>query len=404
MGKDLNGNELGPGFSQREDGMYYGRAMVNGVRVAAYSKKLSKCKETLKKKKNDLIAKATLGIDLKRNKELFLDDWFEEWFTTYKVPCIKESSIPSRKTKYRMSFGKALGDKKVKDILNVDVQTAMITLYQNGTSVSALKEGLNLLRECLEVAKANNIILGNPSIGIKVPWATKPRARRFLSVDEQKTFLKFTEDSWYKELFYVMFGTGMRIGEVGGLKWSDINWDKGININRALLAQYDDGVKKLKLTAPKTINSYREIPFLPSVKEALLSQKTKQEARIKEIGKKRWRQDGELTDFVFTTSFGSPVTRYIAEREINKVVKAINDAEWEAARQENREPVVFEKVFPHAIRHTFCTRLFEKKLDPKVVQMIMGHSLLSTTMDIYTHVTKEKQKEEFANIDDINEW
>ena len=242
------------------------------------------------------------------------------------------------------------------------------------------------------------------SIGIKVPWATKTRARRFLSVDEQKTFLKFTEDSWYKELFYVMFGTGMRIGEVGGLKWSDINWDEGININRALLAQYDDGVKKLKLTAPKTINSYREIPFLPSVKEALLSQKTKQEARIKEIGKKRWRQDGELTDFVFTTSFGSPVTRYIAEREINKVVKAINDAEWEAARQENREPVVFEKVFPHAIRHTFCTRLFEKKLDPKVVQMIMGHSLLSTTMDIYTHVTKEKQKEEFANIDDINEW
>ena len=404
MGKDLNGNELGPGFSQREDGMYYGRAMVNGVRVAAYSKKLSKCKETLKKKKNDLIAKATLGIDLKRNKELFLDDWFEEWFTAYKVPCIKESSIPSLKTKYRMSFGKALGDKKVKDILNVDVQTAMITLYQNGTSVSALKEGLNLLRECLEVAKANNIILGNPSIGIKVPWATKTRARRFLSVDEQKTFLKFTEDSWYKELFYVMFGTGMRIGEVGGLKWSDINWDEGININRALLAQYDDGVKKLKLTAPKTINSYREIPFLPSVKEALLSQKTKQEARIKEIGKKRWRQDGELTDFVFTTSFGSPVTRYIAEREINKVVKAINDAEWEAARQENREPVVFERVFPHAIRHTFCTRLFEKKLDPKVVQMIMGHSLLSTTMDIYTHVTKEKQKEEFANIDDINEW
>ena len=404
MGKDLNGNELGPGFSQREDGMYYGRAMVNGVRVAAYSKKLSKCKETLKKKKNDLIAKATLGIDLKRNKELFLDDWFEEWFTAYKVPCIKESSIPSLKTKYRMSFGKALGDKKVKDILNVDVQTAMITLYQNGTSVSALKEGLNLLRECLEVAIANNIILGNPSIGIKVPWATKTRARRFLSVDEQKTFLKFTEDSWYKELFYVMFGTGMRIGEVGGLKWSDINWDEGININRALLAQYDDGVKKLKLTAPKTINSYREIPFLPSVKEALLSQKTKQEARIKEIGKKRWRQDGELTDFVFTTSFGSPVTRYIAEREINKVVKAINDAEWEAARQENREPVVFEKVFPHAIRHTFCTRLFEKKLDPKVVQMIMGHSLLSTTMDIYTHVTKEKQKEEFANIDDINEW
>ena len=404
MGKDLNGNELGPGFSQREDGMYYGRAMVNGVRVAAYSKKLSKCKETLKKKKNDLIAKATLGIDLKRNKELFLDDWFEEWFTAYKVPCIKESSIPSLKTKYRMSFGKALGDKKVKDILNVDVQTAMITLYQNGTSVSALKEGLNLLRECLEVAKANNIILGNPSIGIKVPWATKTRARRFLSVDEQKTFLKFTEDSWYKELFYVMFGTGMRIGEVGGLKWSDINWDEGININRALLAQYDDGVKKLKLTAPKTINSYREIPFLPSVKEALLSQKTKQEARIKEIGKKRWRQDGELTDFVFTTSFGSPVTRYIAEREINKVVKAINDAEWEAARQENREPVVFEKVFPHAIRHTFCTRLFEKKLDPKVVQMIMGHAMLSTTMDIYTHVTKEKQKQEFSNIDDINEW
>ena len=404
MGKDLNGNELGAGFCQREDGMYCGRTMINGVRVVAYSKKLSKCKENLKKKKNDLIVKATLGIDVKKNNELFLDDWFEEWFTKYKIPCIKESSIPSLKTKYRMSFGKVLGEKKVKDILNVDVQTAMVYLYENGTSVSALKEGLNLLRDCLEVAKANNIILGNPSIGIKVPWPTKSRPRRFLTVSEQRTFLRFVEDSWYKELFYVMFGTGMRIGEVGGLKWSDINWDEGININRSLLAQYDNGEKKIKLTPPKTINSYREIPFLPSVKEALLSQKEKQKARIKEIGKKRWRQEGELTDFVFTTSFGSPVTRYIAEREINKVVNAINDAEWEAAKQEHRKPVVFEKVYPHAIRHTFCTRLFEKKLDPKVVQMIMGHAMLSTTMDIYTHVTKEKQKQEFSNIDDINEW
>lgn len=402
MGKDLNGKELGKGLSQRADGMYYGRIMIDGVRIVAYSMKLSKCKEELKEKKNRLIAERALGLDIRKTKTLTLDEWFNEWFVTYKVPYLKESSVTPLRTKYRMTFSKTLGDMKIKDITNMDVQRAINFLHEDGISASALKDGLGLLRGCFDVAQGNKVVLGNPSIGVKVPWKAKLKGFRVLTREEQRVFLQFCEGSWYKEMLYVMFGTGMRIGEVGGLKWGDINWaNKTITIKRALMAQYEDGVKKIKLTSPKTINSYRDIPFFDQVEESLRSQKEKQDRRIKELGKRRWRQEGELSDFVFTSSFGSPILRHIAEKEINKITSAINQVEWTKAKEEEREPIEFARLYPHAIRHTFCTRLFEKGVDPKVVQLIMGHSQLSTTMDIYTHVTKEKMLKDVGGIDGI---
>lgn len=91
---------------------------------------------------------------------------------------------------------------------------------------------------------------------------------------------------------------------------------------------------------------------------------------------------------------GSPVTRYIAEKEIKKAVQAINYREDVQAKAEKREPVEFKDLYPHAIRHTFCSRCFEKKMEPKIVQQLMGHAHYSTTIDIYTHVTNTVYDEE----------
>ena len=91
---------------------------------------------------------------------------------------------------------------------------------------------------------------------------------------------------------------------------------------------------------------------------------------------------------------GSPVLRYHAEKEIKKVVKGINEQEAFESVQEQREPHYFEDMYPHAIRHTFCSRCFEADMQPKVVQSIMGHQHYSTTIDIYTHVSEVKYQEE----------
>ena len=124
------------------------------------------------------------------------------------------------------------------------------------------------------------------------------------------------------------------------------------------------------------------------MEEMLRSQKAKQQKLKREL-KDRYRSKGELENVVFCTTMGSPISRYVAEKEINKVVVAINYVESVYAVFEDRVPVEFEKVHPHALRHTFCSRCFEKGITPKVVQQLMGHAHYSTTIDIYTHVSEE---------------
>ncbi len=116
--------------------------------------------------------------------------------------------------------------------------------------------------------------------------------RRFLTREEQNKFLAEVEFNWYKKMFYIMFLTGMRIGEVGGLKWSDVDFEnKCININRSLSCQYEYGNKVMLLTTPKTHNSYRKIPFFGEAEEMYKSQK-KNRINLK----KNWVIDFEVVE------------------------------------------------------------------------------------------------------------
>ncbi len=128
-----------------------------------------------------------------------------------------------------------------------------------------------------------------------------------------------------------------------------------------------------------------------------LEQKKKQDRIKKELGK-RYRSKDEFSDLVFVTSMGSPVLRYHAEKECRKIVDEINEKEALQSVKEQRPPIVFEKVYPHAIRHTFCSRCFEKGMNPKIVQELMGHQHYSTTIEIYTHVSKTKFDDEIAKL------
>ena len=398
MGKDLKGKEIGTGLRQRKDGRYEARAKVNGIDINLYDVDLKKLKILFEKAKEE----AKNNIDIKRQK-VTLNEWFEEWFTNYKIPNIKERSVFPMRSKYYNTFGKAIGDMRVSEIRNLDIQRVINDMNKQGRASSSMRDALGRVRECLESAKNNRIIDINPCFEINVPWENKSAERRFLSMEEQCRFLQEVEHNWYKEMFYLMFLTGMRIGEVGGLKWEDIDWQKKcIHIQRSLSCQYENGVKTMRLTKPKTNNSYRSIPFMGEAKEMLLSQKEKQERQKKAYGS-RWRSSGEFDNLVFTTSLGSPVIRNVAEKEIKKVVKAINFQEAVEAVKENREPIEFEDLYPHAIRHTFCSRCFEKGMDAKVVQMLMGHQHYSTTIDIYTHVTEAKFEDEIAKFGNMSE-
>ena len=393
MGKNLKGKELGKGIRQRKDGRYEARAVVEGINISIIKSSLKECLEEFKEAKK----MASNNMDMKR-VNITLNEWFEEWFEQYKKPYIKETSIYPLRSKYYNIFGNTLGDKKVAEINNIDIQSVINSMRDNGRAASSMRTALSTIRECLESAKNNRIIQVNPCFDIKVYWENKTTLRRFLSKEEQELFLNKSKNNgdWYYEMFYIMLHTGMRIGEVGGLKWEDVDFkNKCIHINRSLSCQYEKGKKIMRLTTPKTHNSYREIPFMGEVENMFNAQYKKQQTYKENLGD-RWREEKGFENFVFTSSMGSPVTRYIAEKQINKIVKEINEEEMFNAVKENRVPTLFEKVYPHALRHTFCSRCFECNMNPKVVQKIMGHQHYSTTIDIYTHVTNEKIEDEIS--------
>lgn len=393
MGKNLKGKELGKGIRQRKDGRYEARAVVEGINISIIKSSLKECLEEFKEAKK----MASNNMDMKR-VNITLNEWFEEWFEQYKKPYIKETSIYPLRSKYYNIFGNTLGDKKVTEINNIDIQSVINSMRDSGRAASSMRTALSTIRECLESAKNNRIIQVNPCFDIKVYWENKTTLRRFLSKEEQELFLSKSKNNgdWYYEMFYIMLHTGMRIGEVGGLKWEDIDFkNKCIHINRSLSCQYEKGKKTMRLTTPKTHNSYRDIPFIGEVEDMFNAQYKKQQIYKENLGD-RWREEEGFENFVFTSSMGSPVTRYIAEKQINKIVKEINEEEMFSAAKENRVPTLFEKVYPHALRHTFCSRCFECNMNPKVVQKIMGHQHYSTTIDIYTHVTNEKIEDEIS--------
>ena len=397
MGKDLKGKELGKGIRQKKCGAYEARALIKGISINVCKSTLKECKQEFELQKEKVEKQRNIVM-----KDTSLDDWYEEWFDRYKKSRVKETSINVIKRRYYNTFGKRLGKRKIVDILNIDIQKVINELVEEKKSTKTMRSALGNVRECFESAKNNRIIEINPCFDICIPWENNTKLRRFLTKEEQQIFLDRVNfrNHWYLEMFHIMFNTGMRVGEVGGLKWEDVNFkDKCININHSLSCQYENGNKRLCLTTPKTHNSYRKIPFMGNVEEMLLRQKEKQNKAKKQLGD-RWREDG-ISDLVFTTSLGSPVSRYIAERQIDKVVKEINDEEMFNAIRENRVPKLFDKMYPHAIRHTFCSRCFEYGLNPKVIQGIMGHQHYSTTIDIYTHTTEENVQDEVMKYNNV---
>ena len=381
MGKALNGKNLGKGFSQRKDGRYEARATINGVKIDLYDMSLSKLKKAFELKKAEVL-RDEKGV----RPNVTLKDWYEEWFEKFKVPQLKStSSIKSYNRKIKNTFIAILGEKRVKDITQINLQVATNELTEKGYGERTIREAIGVLRECLDIAVINRIIPVNPCVGLLVKSTYTQHKRRVMTHEEQDLFLNEAKSSYYYEAYAILLLTGIRIGEFSGLQWQDINFvDKEIYIKRSMSTAYIDGTKIEELTTPKTFNSFRTIPFFGETEDLLKSWKKKQ-AEIRDKMGDRWRAKPEFGDLVFTSTVGSPVTRYVIAHDLTKIVQNINLRELYKASAEGRPPKTFERLHPHAFRHTFATRCFEKGLDPLFIQSIMGHANYSTTIS-YTHV------------------
>lgn len=396
MGKSRSGKELGKGISQRKDGRYEARAMVNGVKICIYNMNLAQLKKDFE------MEKAKVLRDEKNIRpNLTLEEWFEEWFDKYKRISLKsEVSKKAYHRKVSNTYIATIGNRKLEMITHMNIQSATNELLGK-FKARTLREALGVLRECLDVAMMNSLIKSNPCVNINIIDQNEAvQERRVLNHREMKMFLDEVQYEYYNEAYQILLLTGMRIGEFSGLQWSDINFQtKTIRVQRSLSVGYVDGKKIEYLTSPKTSNSYRSIPFFGNVEELFKAWKVKQDEYRKQLGS-RWRLREELGDLVFTTTLGSPVTRYALSHNIEKVLRNINEKEKYNASIEGREPQLVDHIYPHAFRHTFATRCFEKKIDPVVIQRIMGHADYSVTLK-YTHLLETRLNEEIAKAEDF---
>lgn len=212
------------------------------------------------------------------------------------------------------------------------------------------------------------------------------------------TLAKLNGQDWKEMSFAVMIGTGLRVGEVTGLRWCDIDMESGmIDVNHTLV-YYDhrtEGSKSgcyFNVNTTKTPASMRQVPMLGFVREAFEHEKQKQE----DLGLHCEVTIDGYTDFIFINRFGQAQHQATLNKAIRRIIRDCNDEQF----LHSDEPDVLLPHFScHSLRHTFTTRMCEAGVNIKVIQDALGHSDISTTLNIYADVTKEMKAAEFKGLD-----
>lgn len=334
---------------------------------------------------------------------LTLNDLFELWRKN-KVG-LKEHTFANYVYMYNRFVRDEIGMMKLKDIRKSDIRSYYNGIVRNGKmALNTLETIQNVLHQVFAVAVDDEYIRVNPTDGvltaIKAAHQYETPKRHALTLPQQQAFLNFIKKTpkfqHWLPMFTFMLGTGCRISETVGLCWSDIDFESGFITIQHNLVYHDHEVGGCYFTmsTPKTAAGKRAIPILPEVRKALEQERTNQQ-ELELVCE--YEIDG-ISDFVFLNRFGQPQNPQTVNRAIKRISVAYNEAELEKAEKEKREPQLLPPFSCHNLRHTFCTRLCENETNLKIIQDIMGHKDISTTMEIYAEATKEAKAHSFANL------
>ena len=412
--RDNKGRVLGKGEYQRANGMYeYKYKELDGTSRSVYSWRLTQIDKAPKGKQSDICLREMIqkierdrqdGINSAEAKRMTLNAFFEGYIEN-KVG-LKQSTRTNYKYMYKKYVSGSIGLEKISNIKYTDILKFYNSLITElGFKPNSMEIIHTILHPIFTTAVRDGYIRINPTDNVmreikKSHNWEKPK-RHALTMQQQAAFITFlTENEYYRKnwlpLFKVILGTGCRVGEIIGLRWEDCDFKNNlISINHNLIyRQQDDGHCIYTITTPKTKAGIRVIPMLSGVKAALLEEHDRQ----LENGFNQTVIDG-YSGFIFKNRFGTVVSEHSINRAIARIISLHNKKEAEKAQEENREPVLLPHFSVHNLRHTFCVRFCENETNIKVIQEIMGHADITTTMDIYNEATLDKKKESFANLE-----
>lgn len=382
MGKDLKGKELGKGLGQRKDKYYYAKYSYHG-------KKGQQSFHTLVEAKNwrqeQLYLCRHPELRTATSPDMTVDAWFNRWLKDV-VGNRAPNTLRNYRERYEHNVQPFIGSMLLRDVKPMDCQM-ILNAMESDYAGSTIRQTYMTMGTFFKSAKDNGFIDRHPMDGVRY---TKPvRAVddiHFLTVDEQKRFLEAAKGSHNYAQYALILETGLRTGEMIGLTWDAIDWEKRtLTVNKTLEFRYKQD--EWRAGPPKTESSYRTIPLTDTAYGILREIYDTREYRNESNGLSTVltfmdRKTGQkrklvMRDLVFINwRTGMPAKNSSYDTHLYKLC----------------DEAGIKRFCMHALRHTYATRAIESGMQPKVLQKLLGHASSKTTMDRYVHVTDDSMQ------------
>ena len=373
--KRLNGEGT---IGKRSDGLWEAKVTIEGKRKSFYGRTRHEAKA-----KMDLAIQQSKDGEYIEDKRMSLSTWLDTWQETYLIQ-VKPSTAQRYESDIRLHIRPELGRYKLAELTPQIIQRFYNKLIREGMSPKSLKNVHGVLHKCLEKAFDLGYILSNPSCKCELPRVFKKEMCPLTDGSIPK-FLEAIKGDMYADLYYFALFTGMRLGEVVGLTWDSIDFDRmQIKVYHQMQRDHTyHGTGKHRpniytLTTLKNGKS-RIVSPAPQIFDLLRSVQAKQEANSQKVGL-LWQNAG---GFVFTNEIGG----HLAPNTISNHFKSI-------VRKMGLPQTRF-----HDLRHTFATISLENGDDIKTVSEMLGHATTTFTMDIYGHVSDRMRKQSASRME-----
>ena len=280
------------------------------------------------------------------------------------------------------------GSRKMCRVKTSDAKLFLIKMQQDGKGSSTIKTVRGVLRPAFQMAVDDDMIVKNP-FGFQLAGVIQntEKTRQAITKEQMKKFLKFVHDDniycKYYETFYILFHTGMRISEFCGLTLKDIDMkNRVIDINHQL-QRTSWGEYIIEPT--KTNAGTRKLPMTDDVFQMFQAIIEDRPTDLPEIMVQGY------AGFLFRDKNGMPEVAMHWEHRFNHAVKRYNDI----------FKVQMPNITPHVCRHTYCSNMARARMNPKTLQYLMGHSDISVTMNVYTHLGFDDAKDEMIRLEEL---
>ena len=371
MGKDLKGKEIGAGIVQQPNGTYFARFVDKfGKRRTKRSKKLQEVKQWL--------ADATYidqHSDLDQATDMLVDAWFDYWIGI-KKQTVRPNTVRNYSERYERNIKGVIGNKLLTDVKPIHCQKIFSDMADEGYKTTTIYQTRIALYNMFEFARENDVLITNPcKKSLKSDMGKPSDKKEALTIDVLKKFLEAVVGYSYENQYRFVLQTGLRTGELIGLKWSDIDFEnRTMKIERTMEFRYKVG--EWRVGPPKSKSGYRTIPLTDEAIRILENQRSKNKSlKLVPI---------EWKDIVFLCRKGAPVKNSTYDTGLFKYCDRVG----------------IPRFSMHVLRHTFATRCIEGGMKPKTLQKILGHSNIGITMNLYVHITEDEKHREIDLVAD----